>query len=626
MSYIIDKFINNEGIYNYAYVVMIINNDIYANPGIIFAESLRKIGCLCDIVALIDNKISKETILLLQNFFNKIIEINSIEINNINEIQKVILSKINVFNLIEYEKIFLIDVDTIIFTNIDTLFLQYNINNNENIIYSIDKNNFGFILIKPSKEIYNKCNKIIKKYNNQIENELKPFDFLIKKIYGKNIKKLDLNISWNKYENTDGIQYRKDKPFLMSSNLTIEDRIRLDHYKVWFSYFINIINKYPEIKKYKCINESTQVSRYFLASLSRFIINFVKLNKTKKLENIINIYGKNNYKNLDYYHLDITKEYTNKYIKYNINTYDNKLFLEYLDLNLNIYINNNFKNFYEYTTTKKLIEELEKYDEKILNIFLNNYIKIFPNIFIVMEIEEIINSKLSTNKKYKPLPDLKNNLVYYKQYNLKNNILKNILFNLYQNYTYYQRYLYLQNSINKNEYTISISIYEMSNEIIEYDQNSNTDVFIFYEQNSKIRLSSIFFNPNTIKYYDNLNFLNIFESNDINLIKKNINLSNLINMIYLQTLKKWIYNIYNGNEINNLGLYYEKYNKILLIDNNKQLISKIKNINLNKIFFIEIIFSNSSQYKNIIVEKNIDIKKIYDITKYWEYEGLKFIN
>ena len=98
----------------------------------------------------------------------------------------------------------------------------------------------------------------------------------------------------------------------MSSSLTIEERVNLDHFKIWFSYLINIVNKYPEIKKYKCVKESLQVSKYFLANLSRFIINFTKLsNKKKESESlIINIYDKNISKNQYLYHLDIIKEYS----------------------------------------------------------------------------------------------------------------------------------------------------------------------------------------------------------------------------------------------------------------------------------------------------------------------------
>ena len=246
MTYIIDKYIKKNGKYNFAYVVMIINDNIYANPGIIFAESLKKVGCLGDIVALVDNKINEDTLSLIKNFFNKIIEIDTIEINHNNPIQNIILTKINALKMIEYEKIFLIDVDTIIFTNPDKFFLQSNINKKTQSIYMPDIKNYGFILIIPSIDIYDKCLKIIFKYKEQLKKTEKPFEFLLNLIYGPiNIKKLDFKISYDSYSNSDCIQYRKDKPFLMASDLSIEQRQHLDHFKVWFSYLTNIINKYP---------------------------------------------------------------------------------------------------------------------------------------------------------------------------------------------------------------------------------------------------------------------------------------------------------------------------------------------------------------------------------------------
>lgn len=616
MSYI-NNFIEKSGKYNYAYVSIIINNDIYANPAIIFAESLKKVGCMCDIIALIDNTITEQTIFLLKFFFNKIIKIDSIEINHTNPIQQVILTKINVFKMIEYNKIFLIDVDTIIFTNLDKYFLQTNNTNDEKTIYMPDLNNYGFILISPSIDIYNKCVKLIYEYKNDPPTDFnKPFDYIMNKIYiSSNIKKLDITISYDVYSNVDCIQYRKDKPFLMKSEFTIEERQRLDHFKVWFSYLSNIINKYPEIKKYNCINESLMISKYFLASLSRFVIEFIKSNKNKKLQNVINIYGTNKYSNLDYYHLDLTKEYTNKFIKYDVDTFDIKSFLEYIDNEKKLFV-----DYYNYVYVKKLIFELEKNNQNLLYIFLNNYIKMTASVFITMEIysdKKLIRTKVPT--------DLKNNLIYVKQYNFKNILLKNIIFNLYQNLTYEQKIKYIEKNLNKSEYIVILSVYETIYPIIDYDHNSNLELFVFYEQSSKIRLSSIFFNPNTLNHYNKLSSdigIVIFNSN---VKKNNIGLIYVIKMLYLQTLKKFIFSIYTGDEIINLGIYFEDYNKIIIVDNNKHLVSKIKQININKVFFVTILFSKQSQYKNLLKEKNINTNVIYDINKYWEFEGIKII-
>ena len=615
MSYIIDKFIKNNGQFNYAYVVLIIDSDIYANPGIIFAESLKKLGCLSDIVALIDNKISLETIRLLRNFFNKIILIDTIKINNKSQIQNVVLSKINVYKLIEYDKIFLIDVDTVFFTNPDKLFLQAN-DIDDKTLYMVDLTNYGFILIHPSINIYTKCKKIISEYKNQLEKETKPFEFVLNKIYSKsNIQKLDYGMTYDSYLSTDCIQYRKDKPFLMSSNLSIEERQRLDHFKIWFSYFTNILNKCPEIKQYKCVNETIQISKYFLSSLSRFVIDLVKTNKKKNLglTNITNIYKSNNYNNLDYYHLDITKEYTTRYIKYDIDTYDIKSFLEHID-------KNSFKNLLtKYMTIKELITELKKTDTNLLYYVINNYVKMNTNVFATME----LYSSSITKPKSRPISDLENNLLYFQEHKLSNIVIKNIIFNLCQNFTYNQKIQEIIKKITSSEYNIIISIYETIGPIIEYDSNSDLDLFVFYEQGTKIRFSSIFFNPNTINQYNlSSNLFNIFSSNSV---ITNLNKSQLITMVHLQTLKKYIYSVYSGDEINNLGLIINNYNKITLVDNNKHLISKIKSINSNKIFFITIIFVRSSQYKNILYNTNINVNKIYNLNDYWEFDGIKIL-
>ena len=71
----------------------------------------------------------------------------------------------------------------------------------------------------------------------------------------------------------------------------------------------------------------------------------------------------------------------------------------------------------------------------------------------------------------------------------------------------------------------------------------------------------------------------------------------LVNLIYFQTLKKWIYSTYSGNEIENILIgekYLDKSDKsnkstldnfdnLILIDNTTSNISRIKKINSDKI-------------------------------------------
>ncbi len=609
MSNILNEIINLDGTCDYAYVVIVMDKNIYINPAIVFADSIRKIGCICDLVVMIDEKISEESINILKKFYNKIIKIKSssiiTELKIKDEKQKSILNKIEAFKLEHYKKIFLIDVDTILFTNLDNYFLIKQ--NFKNTIYSVNLNNLGFILFEPSEKIYILIIDFIKKNISKIETKPNTFLYIIKNIL--NIKKLNIEISFDKYENCDGIQYRKDKPFLMKSDLTIEERVRLNHFKVWFCYFNNILNKYNELKKYKIIQESVDISKYFLAGLSRFIINFVKFNKNKKENNIINIYSNNKYTNLEYYHLDITREYCSEGINFNLNIYDINFFLKYLT-EITQPKTTIFKNFVN-TKPKDIISKL---DDKTRNIFLNNYIKIYPNVFIIIQIDEIgHHSDLN-------LPELKNNILYDKKLIIEKKTLINILFNLYQYFTYEQRIKLFEHYNSKN-YETTIYVFETITHLEITDTNFNSNLFIVNNFDTKIRASSIFFNPNSIDKYSDckiLNFIN-FKLNKIIITKEN-----LLNIIFFQTLKKWVFNIYSGEQIMNLLFIKKKDNDYLLIDNNKHDINTIKKININKVFFINIIFAQSLKYKEILIEMKINLTTIYDINKYWEIEGLKF--
>ena len=635
---LIDGIINENGNYNYAYVVILVQNDVYASASIVLAESLRKIGCLGDLVIMVDKKISSQTIALIKKFYNKIIKIEVIEIDNLDPIQNVILSKINAFGLSEYKKIFLMDVDTIIFTNIDNYFINFD---TPSVSYSDEKKNYGFLLIQPSDELFTSSIRLIKKYKSELKTVNKPFDFILNKLF-PNIKKLSLKISSKNYHDVDCIQYQGDKPFLMSSSLTIEERMKLDHFKIWFSNFITILNRYPELKKITSIKETIEISKYFLAPMSRFLIQMIKSNKNKKLEQISKIYGKEKFNNLDYYHLDISKDYCGEYINYVTNIYGTKVFLEYLTFTTGI----NFSKFYKYKNSKEIINHLnneEKNDDnfslnksKLLkNIFISHYIKIFPNVFVILEINH--ESKKSSESKIifgkNNIPDLQNNFLH------KNNLILNgknlcmILFSLFQNYTYTQRIDVLKKFNSNSNYSINYYIYETMGQIDLYDMfGTKSNIYVLFDKSSKIRFGSIFLNPNTIEMFKNSHkFCNYikYKNDSIILDKKS-----LVNLIYFQTLKKWIYSTYSGNEIENIliGEKYldksdksDKFNNMILIDNITSNISKIKKINSDKIFFVNIIFLKSSQYKNILVNKKRIIESISNPQYNWELEGIKFM-
>jgi hypothetical protein len=616
----INKYIEPDGKFKYCFVVIVVSNIIYTNPSIVFADSVRKIGSLCDLVVMIDNSIDTETEDLLKIFYNKIIKVDRIELNSNSSTsdKNVILTKIHAFGLVEYKKIFLVDVDTILFTNIDNILVELNTNGK---IYKLDKNNTGFLVFEPSNKIYKKALEFIRKNKKKLENEKKPMGYLLSNIFD-NIDFLEkkIKIGLNKYDNDfDGIQYIIEKPFLMTSNLSIQERMRLDHFKVWFSYFINIITRYNKIKSYKCVKVSIEVSRYFLASLSRFVINFLKSNKKKKEIVVSNIYVLKTLKNINFYYLDISKEYVGESICYDTNTYDKKDFLKYL--NELKETEGKFKKYFNLTDTKKIIQSLKKDDHNLELFFLNRYVRMFPNVFVSLQIEKFSDLK-NLDKTSNSDFELKNNLVYSLNIEMDKNILENVLFNIFQTYTYSQRLILLNSLDMKN--IVKISIFETINQLDSIDANANTNTFIFFETSSKIRLSSVFFNKNSLVYFNkNMLLNNIVVTQDDTRI---INRKNLIKIIYLQSFKKCIYSMYSYDEIENIFVKKYDKNNFTIIDNNSHNMEKIKYILEHKLNFIDIIFTKSSLYENVLKKEKIILNDLYIIGSYWEFEGIKFIN
>ena len=648
----VDNMIDDKGNYNYAYITMLVKNDIYGTASIVLAESLRKIGCLGDLVIMVDDTISLDILEMVKKFYNRIIKIKLIEIKHKDSTQQIILSKIYSLGLTQYEKIFLIDIDTIFFTNIDKYFINnsYSENNCKNkdnnncpsICYFENKPNYSFILVKPSGELLSKSIKIIKKYKKKLSNVTKPFEFVLNKLFD-NFIKLDINMGLDNNIGVDIIQYVGEKPFLMSSSLTIEERIGLDHFKIWFSYFIDILNKYPELKKIKTIQETIDVSKYFLAPMSRFIIQLVKSRKNKKLEQITHIYGKHKYTNLDYYHLDISRDYSSEYINWISNINGIGVFLQYLTSQTK----KDFLKYEKYKSSKKIIDYFKNSKNKyliLLDIFLNYYVKIFPNVFVVIKIN------IDTEIKIKPEEikiideefELKNNLVYSGKICLDGNILSNVVFNIFQNYTYSQKIELIKKISTSKEYTIDYYIYETLGQIDYFDLISyQTDLFVLFDKGSKIRFGSIFFNPNTLdmfkKSHKFCNYISYNEKNSNKIIDK----KSLVGLIYFQTLKKWICSNYSGNEIENIivgeiiypfisptksDLDKQKI-KLVLIDNITTDTEKIKKLNNNKIFFIKIIFlkTKKSENKNIIGDKKTITESIANPEFHWELENIKFL-
>lgn len=587
----INDYINNNGSKKYTFITLMIEKTEYISASIILSESFKEVGTKADLVIIVNDWISKEDEILLKRFYNKIIKIKVMKIDHENERQNIIINKLEGLNLVEYEKICLIDIDTIIFENLDYIFYE----NSPTSLYINNKINSGLLILNPDKEFYKKIkNKLSeKKYLDILKKEDKPLIYILKYFY-KNINKLTKKvININKYEKGFSIMYSNEKPFIMKNKENLEERSKLEINRIWYYFFIKIINKYPEIKDNESLKETIEISKYFMHENFKKIVDYKDLNKKdidKIMYDLYNLKDKNN----SYYHLDISKEYDNDSLNFLDNIFILNNFREYLKnrnlINSNVKINN----------INDVISNVS--DENILEYLLNEYVKVKKNIIVGLIIDkEEINIKNIPKK----------NLFYKKNFKLLGFVLKNILFNINQDYTYDQRLEQLSKFFDYETYNVLLCIYETIYSINFFDLNKDNTILI-NNNNTKIRAASILLNKNTLSRYTNKK-IKLIENNKIDKI-------NLLKLLKFQTIKKWIYNNYDGNELKEI-IIYKLDNKLILIDNIIKNKERMKIIKDDKIKLLDLYFNKldkNNRYEKII--ENINNPEFY-----WELEGIKFV-
>jgi len=624
--------INKNGKKEYAYVTFLIIDELYAPTSIVLAESLKKIGSLAELVIMIDKNINDNTIDLLRRFYDRIILVEKIVINHKDKTQKYILTKLLGLEL-DYKKIIIIDIDSIILKYPDNSFSL----KSPSLIYSKNQIKTGYIVIEPNKDLLNNIlNKIKKKeYEKNLSKQEKPLAYLIEDMF-KDINKLDikiLNFSED-YKESYGVQYTINKPFIIKSKIPIETRMKWDHYKLWYYYFRNIINKYPDmLTNYECLKETIEFSKYFVAIISRFALKNYNIFKVENNDDISAIYKiSRNSKNKDYYHLNISKEYDSDNLNFLYKNNSIANFIEYIkNKNYgNLIPNNLFTNIIDIKTLLANINNSQQH--LLLDYILTEYVRINPNIFIILTINEIENNEDDidddddddddddNDKRYKKYEKEKideENLIWMSQYKLLGMVIKNILFNINQNYVYEQRINLLSSYNEFTFYNVRILIYETAYPL--YFNNINQDhkkIYIINDTNSKVRLSSIFMNRNTLK---------MIKEKKINYYKNDkMDKEKLLGLLKFQTLKKWIYNNYTGDQLSNIIII--KSSPITIIDNNKYDITSMKILSNKLLEKMKIIYSRLKMYKNISSKYEDIINNINNPKYYWELEGIKFLH
>ncbi len=593
---ILSDMINKNGNKEFAYVMLLMLNETYVPGSIVLSESLRNSGCMADLVLMVDKNISVQTVDVLKKFYDKIIHLESddiIKTKSEDPVQKHILTKLNGLKL-DYKKIALIDVDCIIFNESNNVF-EYD---TPACMYSNNKYNSGMILLEPNLKDFNNLIKL----SEQIpKDEPKPLVYLLEQYY-KNLYKLD-----DKYlksnDSTDafGIQYNDNKPFIIKNKIPIEERLKWKHFQLWFMYWRNTLNKYPDLEKLECLKDANELLGYYLTLLSRFVIK-----ERQSKDRIFNNHVKNIYNlddpNSDYYHLDISKEYDSDDITYLFDYISLGSFIKYLKEKTKLLDPYIIIDTESIKKTMKLIEP-----HYLLDYFLTEYVRVCNNVFVILLVRNIDDE----DKNIEITGDLKDNLVYSRNYKFPGIVLKNILFNVYQNYLYDQRVNTLNMYDDYETYDINLLICETKVDMnFNYQKNK---IFVFNDTNAKIRLSSIFLNQNTLSRYSD---------GKANVIKNNkINRKKLKSLLYFQTLKKWLFNTYSGEQLRNIIIIKNK--PITILDNNTHDLSDIKKIKQKNIKLIKLIFTSGDKYESNKSKYLKEIQMLKNPNEYWEIEGIK---
>ncbi len=593
MSFI-DSMIDTNGNKLYAYVMMLILNETYVSPALILAESLKNSGCLADLVILIDEHISVKVEDMLKTFYDKVIRLDKsdlIKSNSPDPVQKYIGTKLFALKL-NYTKVAIIDVDCIIFENSNNIF-DYDV---PACIYSNSSNKFntGLILLQPN---LNDFKNLVKEFESVPDVNPKPLLYSIEKYYKKLYKIDEAYLKSNSAVDAYGIQYNVEKPFIIKNKISLEERATWEHFKLWYLYFRNMITKYPYLKEYDCLKEPLTISKYFLNELGRFTLKNRHINKKRLKEQVQELYGITD-ENPGFYHFNISKEYDSDDITYLLNDFTISGFVQYLKNKTNL-LDKYF--IVDVKTIQQVIKLIEP--QYILDYILTEYIRTMSNVFAILFVRDEKEDEFELSK------EQMQNIIYKKSFIMVGIVLKNILFNLNQNMLYDERVKILSMYSDYSTYEINLLVYQTESHMNFLVQKKK--IFIFNDANSKIRLSSIFFNSNTLSRYN---------SQKIKLIKDDkIDRKSLNKLLNFQTIKKWVYNNYSGEQINNLIVI--KYKPFTILDNNKYSTQSVKKIKERKIKIIKIIIidkdsSNNQKYKKTVVD-------MYNPKKYWELEGIK---
>lgn len=144
--------------------VCVLSTDDYLKGILVLNENLKHLNTKYDLLCLINNNILLETRRVLEFFgikYKVIDEISYDSINIENPYWIYTFDKINIFSLVEYEKIVYLDSDLLILNNIDELFDYNSLSMCKDAPFS-ELFNTGVIVLNPNLDDYNKMKDLVR--------------------------------------------------------------------------------------------------------------------------------------------------------------------------------------------------------------------------------------------------------------------------------------------------------------------------------------------------------------------------------------------------------------------------------------------------------------------------------
>lgn len=681
----------------YAYIIYI-NNDIEIAGAIVTSHSIRHSGSMIDIIIIVNYEADHKVTQILGSYCNKILNIK--EIHKLLDYTKILIMDTNTIIIKKYDHLFTLNLPAA---------CVIKKKDKKNMI-NYDKE--GKYVV-PTYEKIKKFKKICRQSYNDIFFDIhddkingdmivgpiliKPDVYDINEIINTNIKyMIKKHKKWTHinpmfvglYGFPDwsylyGITFSKDKPYIIKNKKEINHLIKYPSFVLWHEYYAEVIKNHQEYLTNKLLYQSNEMHLYFHSSLKnkKILISRVNENSEKiyqqiplkeidEIENVNLVKNKNiiskafdvneneiHNDQLKYYFTDRDICYSGIKIKTmwdDIKEYD---YIEPIRRLAKYYGDTSY-----YSKILKIYEEsydnkAEKLDIQFTSLYINpadkdlimlEYVKCRKNIYVVT-LWPILLKKMKIEKIIKIFEKF-GHICYVKTISISKKALFNLLFWMYDEYTYTYRYDYIYKKIELIESTElnDITLLFLDNVDNKYEptekNNIQKELLIDINDDTKYVNDDDLFHIND-NYYQTITYSQILlNENTLDMLEMQ-NIENIINPLMidshlkLQTFKKW--NMMNLSLLE-LGrmiiiggtiLYSCGFRKLNNIDgifisvNNDESQSEIElneliHVNFGedktKFYFSDIHLEKSDYWKDNFSEKYNEILSYFDIDDFIE--------